>query len=150
MKDGPDNRRESSLPPGRRSDLRELGAAHSERRPAVVANFADRWLDDLLQLSVRLGIEQSPHDIVRACIDEGVRLLPGCEIGVCMVDPVSGEQQVERHLPPGTPKSHDESRPPSRSPPSCRWARTKVSWVASSAAASSPSASRRKRCTPGA
>lgn len=97
----------SSLPTGRSSDLRELEPVGSERRPAVVANPADRWLDELLDLSCRLRIDEAHDALARACVEAGARLLPTCAIGACVVDSGSGKPVIERRLPPGTQAGQD-------------------------------------------
>ncbi len=107
MKGGPDDDRQSSMPPGVRSDLRELSPVRSERRPTVVADPADRWLDELLELSLRLRIDAAPEALAQACVEEGSRLLPTCAVGACVVDPHSGKRVVECRLPPGAKTGND-------------------------------------------
>ena len=102
-----DDDKQSSMPPGRLSDLRELEPVGSARRPAIVADPADRWLDELLDLSCHLGIDEAPEALARACVEEGARLLRTCAVGACIVDADSGEQVVERRLPPGTHAGQD-------------------------------------------
>lgn len=101
-----DDDRKSSMPPGRRSDLRELEPVRSERRPVVVADPADRWLDDVIDLSLRLRVDDPPAALAHACVDEGTRLLPACAVGACVVDPASGEQLVARRLPADLEAAH--------------------------------------------
>ncbi len=112
MSSDTDNRRESSLPPDRNSDTHELEAVRSERRPVAVADPTDRWIDELLELSLALPIHETPATLARTCVEVGARLLGDCAVGACIIDPRNGEQVVVRHLPDGAASGQQSS--PSR------------------------------------
>src|SRR5688572_28477947 len=99
------------------SMLRHQEPMTGRRRPLDLTN-AEAWRDVLLQLSTKLPLEGTLEELAREFVDGVAPLVPGCALGVCLVESGGPGPVVVYRLPVGSPRSVD--RDPTRLFPSFR------------------------------
>lgn len=92
--------------------FRRTEAGSGRRSSGVVTPLDAEWLEALLRLSVDLPLDWTPQQIARQTVDRVAALLPDHALGVCVVDPSSGQQFIETRRPNSA--NTDPGRDPTR------------------------------------
>jgi signal transduction histidine kinase len=98
----------SGVDPDRRSSERPAASGH---RVATEPAYEDALLDQLLELSHSLPIDQGVAVVARQAVEQLAWLFPGCAVGACVADP-EGAPLIEYRLPTGA--DPDLGRDPTR------------------------------------